>query len=305
MGKVVAVCISETKGTQKVNVHMAKLIPDWGIEGDAHAGKWHRQISLLSYDKREAFRLKGAHVEDGAFGENLVVAGIDFPSLPIGTHFFCNDVILELTQIGKKCHSQCVIYHQVGDCIMPREGVFSKVIQGGTISEGDELRYELPFRVAVVTASDSGYAGKREDASGPVICNMVKQAGYQVECTALLPDDRALLAREFRRLCDETDADLILTTGGTGFSPTDWTPEATRDVIEREVPGIPEAMRVLSLQITPQAMLTRAAAGIRGKTLIVNLPGSPKAVSECLSYILPSLCHGLEILKGTAGNCAG
>jgi molybdopterin adenylyltransferase len=304
MGTVIAVCSSEKKGTQKQAIHSAQFVQDWGMEGDAHAGNWHRQVSLLSFDKIEAFRSKGANVENGAFGENLAVEGIDFRSLPLGTRFTCNDVILELTQIGKECHAHCAIYQQVGDCIMPREGVFSKVIQGGTISEGDEMRFELPFRVAVVTASDSGAAGNREDVSGPVICEIVKQAGYQVACTSLLPDDRAQLAQEFCRLCDELNVDLVLTTGGTGFSPRDFTPEATKDVIEREVPGIPEAMRALSLQITPRAMLTRAAAGIRGKTLIVNLPGSPKAVKECLDYILPPLAHGLEILRGTANNCA-
>lgn len=139
MGKVIAACISEIKGVQKINVHKVKLIEDFGIEGDAHAGKWHRQVSLLSYDKIEAFRAKGAVVEDGAFGENLVVEGIDFKTLPIGTRFLCNDVILELTQIGKECHQGCAIFQQMGDCIMPREGVFTKVIRGGIIEEGDRM----------------------------------------------------------------------------------------------------------------------------------------------------------------------
>ena len=142
MGKVIAVCISEKKGTQKKNVGSAQFIEDWGMEGDAHAGKWHRQVSLLSHEKVEAFRARGAVVDDGAFGENLVVEGYDFKTLPIGTKFRCGDVELELTQVGKECHSHCEIYKVMGDCIMPREGVFTRVLHGGTISVGDELTME-------------------------------------------------------------------------------------------------------------------------------------------------------------------
>ena len=139
MGKVMAVCISEKKGTQKRNVHEALFIEDFGLENDAHAGKWHRQVSLLSYEKIQDFKKKGAPVEDGAFGENLIVSGIDFKNLPVGTRFQSGDVVLEMTQIGKECHSGCEIYKIMGDCIMPREGVFAKVLHGGRIREGDEL----------------------------------------------------------------------------------------------------------------------------------------------------------------------
>ena len=139
MGKVLAVCISEKKGTAKQNVGSAKFIADWGIENDSHAGKWHRQVSLLSAEKIEDFRARGAEVSDGAFGENLVVSGFDFRALPLGTRFKCNDVVLELTQIGKECHSGCAIYQKMGECIMPREGVFTRVLRGGVISAGDEL----------------------------------------------------------------------------------------------------------------------------------------------------------------------
>ena len=139
MGNVIAVCISEKKGVQKKNVGIARFIEDWGIENDAHAGKWHRQVSLLSHDRVEEFRARGAVVEDGAFGENLVVSGFDFKNLPVGTKFRCNDVLLEMTQIGKQCHAHCEIYKVMGDCIMPREGVFARVLHGGTISVGDTL----------------------------------------------------------------------------------------------------------------------------------------------------------------------
>ena len=120
-------------------VFAAKFIEDWGIENDSHAGKWHRQVSLLSHEKIEDFRARGAEVIDGAFGENLVVEGYDFRSLPVGTKFRCNDVVLELTQIGKECHSGCAIFQKMGECIMPREGVFTRVLHGGVISVGDEL----------------------------------------------------------------------------------------------------------------------------------------------------------------------
>ena len=142
IGKVIAVCISPEKGTQKRNIGKGIFIEDFGIQGDAHAGKWHRQVSLLSHDKIDAFRARGAEVQDGAFGENLVVEGIDFRVLPVGTRLYCSDVILEMTQIGKECHHGCEIFQKMGDCIMPREGVFARVIRGGTICAGDEMSVE-------------------------------------------------------------------------------------------------------------------------------------------------------------------
>lgn len=139
MGKVLAVCMSQEKGTPKVNVGEAELVAGHGLLGDAHAGDWHRQISLLAHRKIEDFRTRGAVVDDGAFGENLVVEDIDFRSLPVGTLLRCGDVILEMTQIGKECHHHCQIFQRMGDCIMPREGVFARVIHGGTIKTGDEM----------------------------------------------------------------------------------------------------------------------------------------------------------------------
>jgi TatD DNase family protein len=139
MGKVLAVCISPEKGTAKKNVEKAEFVLQHGLKGDAHAGNWHRQVSLLSHEKIQNFRIRGADVEDGAFGENLVVEGIDFSSLPIGSIFCCGDVILEMTQIGKECHEHCQIFKRMGDCIMPREGVFARVLRGGPVSVGDEL----------------------------------------------------------------------------------------------------------------------------------------------------------------------
>lgn len=139
MGKIMAVCISEKRGTQKKNIDKVRLIENFGLEGDAHGGNWHRQVSLLSYEKVRAFEEKGISVEDGAFGENLLVEGFDFKTLPVGTRFRCGEALLEMTQIGKECHSHCEIYQAVGDCIMPREGVFARVLHGGEIQIGDEM----------------------------------------------------------------------------------------------------------------------------------------------------------------------
>lgn len=143
-GTVHAVCISKARGTEKEAVPEGHFLVNFGIEGDAHGGNWHRQVSLLSYDKVEEFNSRGAGVKDGAFGENLVVEGIDFRSLPVGTRLYAGDVVLEMTQIGKECHSHCAIYKRMGECIMPREGVFAKVIQEGVIRPGDTMRVEAP-----------------------------------------------------------------------------------------------------------------------------------------------------------------
>jgi TatD DNase family protein len=139
MGTVLAVCTSPEKGTVKRNVGRAEFTAGHGINGDAHAGLPLRQVSLLSREKIAAFRERGADVTDGDFGENLVVEGIDLSSLPVGTVLCCGEVVLEVTQIGKECHSHCQIFTRMGDCIMPREGVFARVIVGGSICAGDEM----------------------------------------------------------------------------------------------------------------------------------------------------------------------
>lgn len=144
MGVVKAVCTSNRKGIQKTAAESIRLVKDFGIEGDAHAGNWHRQVSLLSYEKIEEFKAKGIDLEDGAFGENIIVEGFDLRTLPLGTRFRISDVLLELTQIGKECHAHCAIYHAVGDCIMPREGVFTIVLEGGTVRPGDEVKMIPP-----------------------------------------------------------------------------------------------------------------------------------------------------------------
>lgn len=308
-GRVIAICISKNKGTAKTEVPAATLKPDYGIEGDAHAGNWHRQVSLIALEKIEEFRKRGADVDFGAFGENIIVEGFDLSSLPVGTRFKIGDALLELTQIGKECHTHCAIYHQVGDCIMPREGVFTKVVEGGEIKAGDEIEMieadtSRAFTAAWITLSDKGAAGEREDKSGPLIGEILGAAGYDVVDGILIPDDPERLKAEFINLADRRQINVVFTTGGTGFSPRDMTPEATTEVCDRMTPGIAEAIRAYSMTKTPKAMLSRAAAGMRGKTLIINLPGSPKAVRECLEFILGPLEHGLEIMLERDSECA-
>lgn len=159
--------------------------------------------------------------------------------------------------------------------------------------------------IGIITASDKGSRGERVDTSGPLIEEILKDMGAVVKEYAIVPDERDQLSEKMRYMCDELKLDLVFTTGGTGFSPRDITPEATLDVIERLVPGIPESIRMKSLSITPKAMLSRAVAGIRKQTLIINLPGSPKGVKESLEIILPALSHGVGILKGLEGECGG
>ena len=336
-GTVKAVCTSSVKGVQKEPVKEACLIEDYGIEKDAHAGKWHRQVSLLSWEKVQEFNKSGAGVSDGDFGENLLVSGINFRSLPVGTRFLIcpaeeavhaaadslteetvhatdlkneeavGGALLELTQIGKACHHSCEIRKRVGVCIMPTDGVFAKVVRGGMVKPGDRVRVlppdpDRPYTAAVITLSDRAFSGVYEDRSGPKAAEVLKAAGYEVVETILLPDDQSRLERELERLADQRQVSLVLTTGGTGFSERDRTPEATMAVADRNAQGIAEAIRVKSLAVTDHAMLSRGVSVIRKKTLIVNLPGSVKAVQESLGFILGALDHGLGILRGTADN---
>ena len=222
MGKVIAVCTSDRRGIQKHDVNSGYFEVNWGIDGDAHAGQWHRQVSLLSADKIAAFNEKGAGVIPGAFGENLVVDGFDFRALPVGTLLRCGSVLLEMTQIGKECHSHCEIYKKMGDCIMPREGVFARVLEPGTIHVGDEMVIEprktpRPWQAAVITLSDKGARGERKDESGPAIVRRLEESGYEVVEQILLADEQTALKAQLIRLADQRQLDLILTTGGTGY----------------------------------------------------------------------------------------
>ncbi len=303
MGKIIAVCTSKNKGERKKNVGQGTLIKDQGIEGDGHAGFAHRQVSLLAMESIRKMQEQGLDVGPGDFAENFTTTEIDLVSLPVGTRIQAGtEVVLRVSQIGKECHDRCAIYHLAGDCVMPREGIFAEVLAGGKVAVDDKLEVKPSYKFGVVTASDKGSAGAREDLSGPVISELLLPWGEVTEYL-VVPDDRNSISSALCRMTD-SGMDAIFTTGGTGLSPRDITPEATLDVIERQVPGIAEAIRHESAAITPRAMLTRGIAGIRGQTLIINLPGSPKAVRECLEIVLTVFDHALEILTGRGGECA-
>jgi molybdenum cofactor synthesis domain-containing protein len=185
---------------------------------------------------------------------------------------------------------------------MPREGIFTEVLLGGKIKVGDALEVRHSYRFGVITASDKGSRGEREDLSAPAIVEILKPFGDVTDCV-IVPDDRATLAKMMRDMAGK-GLDAVFTTGGTGMSPRDVTPEATLDIIDRQVPGIAEAIRRETAAATAKAMLSRGVAGISGSTLIINLPGSPKAVTECLAVLTPVLDHALETVSGRGGECA-
>ena len=266
-GQVKAICLSEKKGTAKIPVEKIEVIENHGFKNDAHAGSWHRQVSLLSYETREEFKKMGSTVEDGAFGENLLISGIDFNEIEIGTRLKIGDVILEITQLGKSCHNHCAIYHQVGKCIMPTNGLFSRVLKGGTIQLNDSVEVlkerDKRLRVAILTLSDKGSQGQREDLSGPYIQDCFKERGYYVTSYEFLPDEQTLIEQALINLSDRCRNDLIITSGGTGLSMRDVTPEATLKVATRNVPGISEAIRYESMKYTNRAMLSRGVSVLR------------------------------------------
>ncbi len=303
MAEIVAVCTSPEKGQRKKNIGESQLIKNMGLLDDAHAGFAHRQVSLLAEESIAKMTAQGLDVGPGDFAENLTTRGIDLVNLPAGTRLQVgSEAIIRVTQIGKECHDRCAIYHQAGDCVMPREGIFAEVLLEGPVRVGDRLNIIDSYKFGVITASDKGSKGEREDLSGPAISEILLPWGDVID-QAIVPDDRAALAKVMRDLIAK-GVDAIFTSGGTGMSPRDVTPEATLDVIDRQVPGIGEAMRRETATVTTKAMLSRAIAGISDSTLIVNLPGSPKAVTECLAVLTPVLDHALETVCGKGGECA-
>jgi molybdenum cofactor synthesis domain-containing protein len=306
-GSVLAVCVSVKKGEQKHAVDRVRMVADHGLDGDAHAGGWHRQVSLLASSDIDTMRARGLDLEPGDFGENVVLDGFDLGGLGIGSRLEVADAELEITQIGKVCHSRCAIYYQAGDCIMPREGVFARVVRGGEVAAGAAVRvvHRVPreaLQVAVVTVSDSAAEGRARDTAGPAVAELLQsEVEANVAWAGVVPDEEEAIAERLVDLADR-GLDLVVTAGGTGCAARDRTPEATRSVIEREVPGLAEAMRAASAVVTQHAWLQRGVCGIRESTLIVNLPGSRKAATENLQAILPVVGHAVDLLRGNTAH---
>ncbi|MDP8244364.1 MAG: molybdopterin-binding protein [Candidatus Hinthialibacter antarcticus] len=311
MGTIECLCISEAKGTTKTARDHVELKAAHGIVGDAHAGPWHRQVSILANEDIETIRKKGLpDLAPGAFAENIIVNGVDLSTLGLGSRLqLGGQVALSITQIGKVCHSRCQIFHKTGDCIMPRLGLFARVEQGGSLERGAQVTVQKHidrscFQCVVLTISDRCSTGETVDTAGPAVEKiLLDNLTANIYRRTILPDEQDQIENSLKHYADGHSIDLVFTVGGTGFSPRDVTPEATRNVVERLTPGLNEAMRAASLQITPRAMLSRAVSGIRRSTLIVNLPGSKRAAEENLRTILPALSHGLLKLRGDPSDC--
>ncbi|GBE29598.1 MAG TPA: MOSC domain-containing protein [Bacteroidetes bacterium] len=303
IGRIKYVCLSERKGTTKQVVDSGKLIDNYGFEGDAHAGDWHRQISLLDEADIEAMRSNGLDLKPGAFGENLVLEGVDLDDVGIGSLIRIGDSEVEITQIGKVCHTRCQIYYLSGDCIMPRLGLFARVNVGGEITPGlpveiSRLVERKTIQAAVLTVSDSCAAGKATDTSGPAVSELLRsELDAHVGWSGIVADEEKDISSILKDL-PSRKFDLIVTTGGTGFGPRDITPEVTRKIVDRDVPGFAEAMRAASARITDHAWLQRGVCGIYRSTLIINLPGSKKGAVENLKSIINLIPHAIRHLRG-------
>ncbi|MFB3776590.1 MAG: molybdenum cofactor synthesis domain-containing protein [Bryobacteraceae bacterium] len=311
MGRVEAICTGAQKGQRKSPQPKATFIAGHGIEGDGHAGPGHRQVSILAAEDIETMRQSGLpDLAFGDFAENLVVAGVDLGALGLGSRLRLGaEAELGVTQLGKECHSRCAIYYQAGDCIMPRLGVFARVLRSGTVAACDEVEIvetvpRIHFQAVVLTVSDRCSRGEAVDTAGPAVERLLTgRLPVHIYAAKVVPDELDGIAKLLEHYSDGHSIDMIVTVGGTGFAPRDVTPEAVARVIHRPTPGLDEAMRRASLELTPTAMLSRAVSGIRNHTLIVSLPGSERGAVENLQVILPALEHGLAKLRGDPSDC--
>ena len=302
--KVVSVNTSLAKGTIKEPVEQIELDAQ-GVVGDAHAGAWHRQVSLLAQELIEEFAQKaGREIAPGEFAENITLEGLAQQEVRIFDGVRIGEVEMQITQIGKKCHGDsCAIYREVGQCIMPHVGLFARVLNGGTIRPGDRAEYlETIVDCRVLTLSDRAVAGDYEDRSGPLVERLLAEQldkdRFRGETSRLvLPDDGKLLEEAIREAVDQKMS-IIVTTGGTGIGPRDITPDVVRPMLDKEIPGIMEHVRMKFGSEKPGALISRSIAGVIDETLIFCLPGSVRAVEEYMGEIGQVLGHLLNMLAG-------
>ncbi len=302
--KILSVNISEQKGTVKKPVDEITL-NHLGVMEDAHAGHWHRQVSLLGKESVDRFSKEaGRAIAFGEFAENLTTEGMELIKTSPLDRFVGDNVELEVTQIGKKCHgTTCAIFREVGNCVMPKEGIFARVIRQGSLKPGDALTYKpRVLRFHVVTLSDRASKGHYEDRSGPRIIQLLeahfKLLPRNIEVQhSIIPDDASSLSVLIEKSTYDEE-DVIITTGGTGIGPRDVTVETIRPMLDKEIPGIMEMIRVKYGAEKPNALLSRGVAGLIGDTLIYTLPGSVRAVNEYMSEILKTLEHLIYMRHG-------
>lgn len=297
MIKVLSVNISEKKGTVKKPVSQI-VIDDKGVNNDAHAGNWHRQVSLLGTESVEKFSEQANRkIEFGEFAENITTSGLLLYKTHAFDKFISGKLVLEVTQIGKECHgTSCAIYREVGNCVMPKEGIFCRVISGGKLKAGDTLEYHPKvFKAHVITLSDRASRGEYADRSGPKITENLtefyKNSERLFEATNTIISDDATQLESMISFAIQDGADIIFTTGGTGIGKRDITVDVLKPMLDKEIPGIMDFVRMKYGAEKPSALLSRSVAGIIGNTFVFALPGSVKAVNEYCEEILKVLDH--------------
>jgi molybdopterin adenylyltransferase len=295
--KVLSVNISVEKGTVKKPVKSIEL-NELGVLNDAHAGEWHRQVSMLGKESFDRFsQMAGRELNFGEFAENITTQGVELVSTKPGDKFVNNEVELEVTQIGKACHGDgCAIYKEVGNCVMPKEGIFLRVKKSGTLNPNDELTF-IPkvYKVMIITLSDRAYKGIYDDKSGPAVLAKVDEFFEGIKWqhsvdTVVIADDERML-RGYLLKAKDMNYDMVITTGGTGIGPRDITPDVVKEMLHKEIPGIMEMIRLKYGAEKPNALLSRGVAGIMDNTFVYTLPGSVKAVNEYMSEITKTLKH--------------
>lgn len=302
MIEVLSVNISEKKGVVKHAVDEV-ILDNMGVNDDAHAGSWHRQVSMLALESIQKFEQKaGRKIKFGEFAENITTKGMELFHTKPFDRFVNKNIELEVTQIGKKCHGDnCAIFREVGNCVMPKEGIFVRVIKGGKLKAGAKFEY-IPkvFKIRIITLSDRASLGEYDDRSGPKIEALVEayfqKIAWRCEIeNILIPDDPKKLAALLEDASSK-NMDVLFTTGGTGIGPKDFTPEVVRSYLDMEIPGIMELIRMKYGQEKPNALLSRGVAGVMNETLVYALPGSVKAVDEYMAEITNTLQHLIFML---------